>query len=71
MFIGQFHIKKFIIEQFVIGQLNTPITSKVVVTCVRARFGVFGAWLPVGGAVTLECLRLLCQSFNANFPFVS
>ena len=23
---------------------------------------------PVGGAVALECLSLLCQYFNANFP---
>ena len=27
--------------------------------------------LPLGGTVALECLRLLCQFFNVNFPFLS
>ena len=41
-FIGQFAIENVVTEQSAIGQLNKPITFKVVVTCVRARFCVFG-----------------------------
>ena len=35
----------------------------------RVSFCVFGAQLPVGGAVASECLQLLCQYINANFTF--
>ena len=44
--------------------LKQPITFKVVITCACALAFVF---MPV----TLECLRLLCQYFNANFPLFS
>ena len=44
--------------------LKQPITFKVVITCACARAFVFLQ-------VTLECLRLLCQNFNPNFPLFS
>ena len=45
--------------------LKQPITFKVVITCACA-LACF-LFLPV----VLECLRFLCQYFNANFPLFS
>ena len=41
----------------------------VVVVVVVVTVIVSGALFPVGGAAALECLHLLCQYFNVNFPF--
>ena len=54
-------IGQFVIGQFVIGQFIEPITFKVVVKINQSQ--PFRA--------TLNNLHLLCQSFNANFPFLS
>ena len=46
--------------------LKQPITFKVVITC-ACTWACFCVYMPV----TLECLCLLCQYFNANFPLFS